>query len=135
MNRLAIVLLLAGGLLVGLTGVAVANWGGSDTGAQPGHGDGHHGLRGVIVSVSTSSVVIKTHKSGEVTVAVDANTKVKLGRHLAGTLADLKAGEFVMVFPATSTAKAIIVMTKGEGHHHGGGCGSNTPATPASPPQ
>jgi hypothetical protein len=135
MNRLAIVLLLAGGLLVGLTGVAVANWGGSDTGAQPGHGDGHHGLRGVIVSVSTSSVVIKSHKSGEVTVAVDDSTKVKLGREKAGTLADLKAGERVLVFPATGTAKAIIILPKGEGHHHGGGCGSNTSATPASTAQ
>jgi hypothetical protein len=134
MNRLALVLMLAGVLLVGLTGVAVAN-GGSDTGAQPGHGGGHHGIMGVIVSVSTGNVVVKTHKGGDVTVAVDANTKVKLGRRQAGTLADLKAGERVLVFPATGTAKAIIVLPKGEGHHHGGGCGSNTSATPASPAQ
>jgi len=67
------------------------------------------GVRGEVVSVDGASVKIKT-KDGEVTVATDDKTVVTVDG-AASKVADLKAGQRVMVSPATGTAATIEVKT------------------------
>jgi len=68
-------------------------------------------LRGQVVKVDGTNLVIKTGKKGEqkeVTVATDAKTVVTIeGKD--GKLADLKAGQKVVVTPDTGTAEKIEV--------------------------
>jgi hypothetical protein len=86
--------------LVGFCGVSFA----AD---KPAAGAKKAGLRGEVVSVDGTNVKIKT-KDGEVTVATDASTAVQIeGKE--GKVADLKAGQKVMVTPETGTATKIVV--------------------------
>lgn len=69
------------------------------------------GLRGKVVKVDGTNLVISSGKKGEekeVTVATDAKTVVTIeGKE--GKLADLTAGQRVVVTPPTGTAEKIEV--------------------------
>ena len=71
----------------------------------------NNGLRGKVVKVDGTNLVISSGKKGEekeVTVATDAKTVVTIeGKE--GKLADLTAGQRVVVTPATGTAEKIEV--------------------------
>lgn len=67
-------------------------------------------LMGEIVSVDDASVVVKGKDGTEVTVAVDANTQVKIDGKEA-TVADLKPGMMVAVSNLDGPAKQIKVRT------------------------
>jgi hypothetical protein len=73
------------------------------------------GLTGVVVSVQGSSLKIKSKgKEGtELTVATDDKTVVEIDGK-AGKLADLAAGQKVVITPATGTATKIAATTKGK---------------------
>jgi hypothetical protein len=68
-------------------------------------------LRGQVIKVDGTNLVIKSGKKGEekeVTVATDAKTVVTIeGKE--GKLADLTAGQRVVVTPPTGTAEKIEV--------------------------
>ncbi len=92
----------------------------------------HNGLRGKIVKIDGTNIVVKTRGHGdnegkEVTVATDANTTFTLDGKDA-KLADLKADMFVRVTPATGTATKVSASTKAPTWHHApaGGGGSST---------
>lgn len=71
------------------------------------------GLKGQVVKVDGTNLVINSGKKGqekEVTVATDAKTVVTIeGKE--GKLADLHAGQRVVVSPDTGTAEKIEVPT------------------------
>jgi hypothetical protein len=70
------------------------------------------GLRGKVVSVDTDkgTLVVAPHHGDNVTVTTDKDTKIAVDGKDA-TLADVKADMFVMVSPASGTAKTINAHT------------------------
>jgi len=87
-----------------------------DAADAPKKGGRQKGLRGKVVKVDGSNVVITTHARGEkeakeVTVATDEKTVVTIDKKEA-KVADLKADMFVHVSPAEGTATKISAMTK-----------------------
>jgi hypothetical protein len=69
------------------------------------------GLKGDVVKVDGTNLVIsagKKNEKKEVTIATDANTTVTVAGK-PGKLADLKAGDKVLVTPETGTATKIEV--------------------------
>lgn len=78
-----------------------------EKGAKP------QGVRGEVVKVEGSNLVIKAGKKAdakEVTIATDDKTVVTIDGQ-PGKLADIKAGNKVMVTPETGTAVKVVVMT------------------------
>jgi hypothetical protein len=79
--------------------------------ADPAKPKKNAGLRGKVVKVDGTNLVISSGKKGEekeVTVATDAKTVVTIeGKE--GKLADLTAGQRVVVTPPTGTAEKIEV--------------------------
>jgi hypothetical protein len=84
---------------------------------------GKHGLRGKIVSINGSSVVIQSHgrKDGKstMTVVTDANTMVTIDGK-SSKVSDLTAGLFVRVSPSEGTATIISATSTKPEHQHGG---------------
>jgi hypothetical protein len=84
---------------------------------------GKHGLRGKIVSVTGSSVVIQSHGKTEgkstVTVVTDANTMVSIDGK-SSKVSDLTAGLFVRVSPSEGTAAVISATSTKPEHKHAG---------------
>lgn len=86
-----------------------------EKGAKP------QGVRGEAVKVDGSNLVIKAGKKAdakELTIATDEKTVVTIDGQ-PGKLADIKAGNKIMVLPETGTAQKVVVMT-GAGPVKGG---------------
>ena len=87
------------------------------------HGGGPH-IMGTAKSVSEKSIVVTDGAGKDVTVAVDDKTMVE-GNGKAAKLADVKAGERVVVHTRNTDAGLVAVMIKfgaaggASGHHEG----------------
>ena len=103
--------MLAAALALGLCGVANAK------------GTKHHaGVHGVIESVSGNQITVKigSKKAGnqqEVTLNV-ANVTVELKKHAAGSTADLKPQDHILIEPDTTNPTKIVDLGHGRGKHH-----------------
>ncbi|HEY8913881.1 hypothetical protein [Lacisediminihabitans sp.] len=140
---------LAGGVLIGHATAASAQasgqagftrgLGGGGTGGGTGGtggGDGFAGggfTAGTIVSVTGSTIVVKTQDGTEKTVTTTGSTKVT--KTTASTLADLKAGETVTVMGQASSNGDVTATSVAEGtlRQFGGRLGSGAGAPTAAP--
>ena len=100
--------------IVGFVGAANLQAADAPAGDKPAKKEGAaKGVRGKFVKVDGTNVVISQGKKGEakeVTIATDANTKIKVDGKDA-TLADIKDGMMINATPETGTAKTLNAMT------------------------
>jgi hypothetical protein len=75
------------------------------------HGTGSY-LRGVVDSVGSDSLTVKLRNGSSVTVAVNADTKIRLAGHGAAALSDIKAGYRVNVLRASADGPALVIVAR-----------------------
>ena len=93
----------------GISGAAI---GGTDAQVVRGEASAATFLRGAVVKVDGATLTVKVTKGGEskeVAVATDDKTVVNIQGKVA-KLADLQAGQRVVVSPAEGTAKTVEVL-------------------------